>query len=422
MNEVRDVIVGIDFSKNATQLAYYDRRLEKPQSVAEVAGTSNYEIPTALCRRADNYEFCVGTEALFFAREKNGALVEDLYDATESEVDIRVGETLLAPYKVLAEFFLGILRMLGLQDPVRDIKCLVLTLPSLSPVQVGNLTLAVQEMGFLREEYILQGYDQSFFYYAMTQRRENWNRNIGWYAFTDTHVSFQKLSVQTGAGSTPVTVRLRQMDSQWLPQDPTRRDNDFASFVHQTLGEDLYSTILLTGEGFSTDWAVKSKATLCQQQRKVFFGNNLFVKGAVAAGKERLENNKLKGYRFLCDSMVLVNVGMEMKIMGAPAYHPLIEAGKSWYEYHPSCDFLLDGVSDLVFIVSKAGEAEKSKVVMHLPGLPDRPRKTTRLHLEMSYTSQEDCDIVVEDLGFGEMFPSSGKTWTETVRWEVVDP
>ena len=42
MNEVRDVIVGIDFSKNATQLAYYDRRLEKPQSVAEVAGTSNY--------------------------------------------------------------------------------------------------------------------------------------------------------------------------------------------------------------------------------------------------------------------------------------------------------------------------------------------------------------------------------------------
>ena len=54
---------------------------------------------------------------------------------------------------------------------------------------------------------------------------------------------------------------------------------------------------------------------------------------------------------------------------------------------------------------------------MGLPGLPERPNKTTRLSLSLAYVSQKDCQIVVEDLGFGDMYPSSGKIWKELVQW-----
>ena len=37
---------------------------------------------------------------------------------------------------------------------------------------------------------------------------------------------------------------------------------------------------------------------------KVFYGNNLFAKGACIAVKDRLEDRKLKGYRYLSDSLV----------------------------------------------------------------------------------------------------------------------
>ena len=53
---------------------------------------------------------------------------------------------------------------------------------------------------------------------------------------------------------------------------------------------------------------------------------------------------------------------------------------------------------------------------MALPGLPDRPDKTTRLRLHMEYDSPRRCQIDVEDLGFGEMFPSSCKKWHETME------
>ena len=57
-----------------------------------------------------------------------------------------------------------------------------------------------------------------------------------------------------------------------------------------------------------------------------FYGNNLFAKGACIAGKDRLEDKKLKGYRYLSDSLVAVDVGMDMRVMSSPAYYPLIEA------------------------------------------------------------------------------------------------
>ena len=108
---------------------------------------------------------------------------------------------------------------------------------------------------------------------------------------------------------------------------------------------------------------------------------------------------------------------MEMLVMGSPAYVPLITNGGNWYECSSSCELILNKTEDLVFVVLAMGETEKKRVVMHLPGLPARPDKTTRLRLEMAYVSPDRCRITVTDLGFGDMFPSSGKVWKETVNW-----
>ncbi len=420
MNEIRDLIVGIDFSREFSQIAYFDRKAGEPVSVAQVVGSTVYEIPTRICRRTDpKGGYCIGQEADYFSRERDGILIENLYEICEGESSVAVGEELAEPWRLASRFISGLLGLLGVSDVVRNTRCLVVTVPELSSIQVRNLSRACEEAGFLREEYMLMDYAQSFYYYAMTQRRENWNRNIGWYEFCHDEVTFHRLSVN--AGSTPVLVRLATKESRMLPSDESGRDESFGKFITDTLGEELYSTVFITGGGFSTDWAKDSAKALCQQQRKVFYGNNLFAKGACAAGKERKENNNLRTYRFLSDSMILANVGMEMRIMGAPSYYPLIEAGSNWYEYHPSCELILDKTDELVFVVGKAGEPEKRKIAMQLPGLPSRPDKTTRLRLEMAYISREECIVTVRDLGFGEMFPSSGKIWRESIRW-IPDP
>ena len=48
---------------------------------------------------------------------------------------------------------------------------------------------------------------------------------------------------------------------------------------------------------------------------------------------------------------------------------------------------------------------------MKLPGLPQRPNRTTRLSISLRYISAEECCITVKDLGFGEIYKSSEKVW-----------
>ena len=149
--------------------------------------------------------------------------------------------------------------------------------------------------------------------------------------------------------------------------------------------------------------------------------NNLFAKGACIAVKDRLEDRKLKGYRYLSDSLVVADVGMDMRVMGSPAYYPLTEGGSNWYECSAGCELILDDTKELVFTVSLPDETEKKRVAMALDGLPERPNRTTRLALTLKYVSPKECEVTVRDLGFGEMYPSSGKVWKELVRWDETE-
>lgn len=49
MNEIRDLIVGIDFGKEYSQICYYDRKGDEARSLSMKAGGNQYEAPCILC-------------------------------------------------------------------------------------------------------------------------------------------------------------------------------------------------------------------------------------------------------------------------------------------------------------------------------------------------------------------------------------
>lgn len=415
MNEIRDLMIGIDFGKEYSQICYYDRKAEEPRSIPMKVGTSQFEAPTCLCRRVEQGDYCIGLEAEYFAKEKNGLLVEDLYGISESTEPVQLGGETMQPFELLAYYLKGMLKFLGIMDVAKNTKCLVITTASLGIVQVKNFQKACEFLGFPEEKYMLLDYGESFYYYALTQKKETWNRSVAWYAFSQEKVVYRKLVMNSG--TRPVLVRLEEPVEAILAEEGEERDADFCKFIQETLGTGLFSSIQITGKGFDQEWAKQSVKMLCYQKRKVFYGNNLFAKGACASAVERLENKNLKGYRYMSEALVLTDIGMDMRVMGAPAYYPLIEAGNNWYECKAQCEFILDNTEELVFVISTMETPEKRRVVMGLPGLPKRPNKTTRLHLELAYISPKECSITVKDLGFGEMFPASGKVWKETAQW-----
>lgn len=97
MNEIRDLIIGIDFGKTYSQICYYDRKAEEPRSVSMKVGAEEYEAPTCICKRGEQQDYTVGLEAVYFAREKGGILVDNLYELCKKKKMSRWGRNSCHP-------------------------------------------------------------------------------------------------------------------------------------------------------------------------------------------------------------------------------------------------------------------------------------------------------------------------------------
>lgn len=416
MNEVRNIIVGFDLGERASQICYYDRKKGEPVSLSMKVGSGQYTFPNCLSKKHGEEIWHFGLEVEYFVSRQEETYLDQLYQMCLSRRTILVEDRERSVGELLGIFIGNALRILGVPDPVRSISGLMITTPKLSKCMVENIQEACQYVGFARNRCFIQDYKESFYYHTLYQKQDIWSRKVALFTFDKNQVSYSWLELDRK--TKPIQASVKKGKEITLQEEAEKRDREFYQLVQESLGTDIYSSIFLVGDGFDKEWAVRSIPLLCRNQRHVFYGNNLFAKGACCAAKEKVEERNLKGYLYSGGDLVRKNIGMEMLVFGSPAYYSLISAGVNWYEAMGECEILLDDVQELTFVVSSMESAAKERYSMKLPGLPERPAKATRLRLRLEFASVSRCEITVEDLGFGELYPSSGQVWHETIEME----
>lgn len=414
MNEVRNIIVGFDLGEKVSQLCYYDRRAGEPVSLPMKVGTGQYAFPNCLSKKPGEEEWHFGLEVEYFVRQQEEIYLDNLYEICSREKKVMVDGEERKAGELLGIFIGNALRILGVPDPVKSVSGLMITTPRMTRELVENVRDACWHMGFPRNRCFLQSYEESFYCHTLYQKGEIWSRKVGLFTFDKDEVTYSSLEMDRK--TKPVQVSVKKGKHVTLHQTPVERDFDFYELIQESLGNEVFSSIFLVGEGFDKEWATRSVPLLCRHQRHVFYGNNLFAKGACYGAKEKVEERNLKGYLYVGGDLVRINVGMEMTVFGTPAYHSLISAGVNWYEAVGDCEILLDDTRELTFVVTDMENSRKDRYSMKLPGLPERPPKATRLHLHLEFESAGLCRIDVEDMGFGEMYPSSGLVWHEKMK------
>ena len=64
------------------------------------------------------------------------------------------------------------LKLTGVADINRNIRCLTVTMESLDDIQVENLQKAGEELEIQNTSFIIMDHEESFYYYIMTQKTE----------------------------------------------------------------------------------------------------------------------------------------------------------------------------------------------------------------------------------------------------------
>ena len=63
----------------------------------------------------------------------------------------------------------------------------------------------------------------------------------------------------------------------------------------------------------------------------------------------------------------------------------------------------------IVYRGRHTGTEARETVMIH--GIPKRPNKTTKLSLSVEFENPTDGAIIIKDLGFGKLFPTTNKIY-----------
>lgn len=283
---------------------------------------------------------------------------------------------------------------------------------------------ALLDIGVERKHIYLQDYLSSFYFYSVNQKKDLWNQDVALLEFEGGEMIGYVLSIDRTkspavalvqqCASTRVDESLREgrNSAEW----DREKDRLFFEFLKRVFERRSVGTCYLLSDFYDKSWAKRSFQYLCYH-RRAFQGKNLYTRGACYAAMERAKMLVMPPILFLGKDIVKQNLGMYMRVRGKSVFYSLISAGVNWYEAHFECEMVPDHEDMLTLISTPLEEGEPVAHILRLDHMPKRPDRATRLALSVYFVSPYQCRVECEDLGFGEMYRSSGKKWTRMISF-----
>jgi hypothetical protein len=419
------VVVGIDFGNSYSQISYCRADQSMPETISLVMGEEQYNIPTLLCRKKcedGSLDWSVGKEALKNSAEGQGSLVEDLVLVVKNDVTLKVGEEEFSADELLEIFIRKLIGLLSAYTGGDDIAAVTFTMRDLTPELMEKIK-ACSALIFKKNTNIyFLSHEDCFFQYMIHQPEEMWIQDVLLYDYRVDGVKSYLLSMNRK--TIPVACFIESAFHADMRVEDLKdkkheeKDKLFLDILRKNCEEKIVTSVFLLGEYFSKEWCRESLKYMCRG-RRVFQGNNLFSKGACYGAREKTFPSTLAtSYIYLSDDKLKANVGMTCDKGQTEVYYPILNAGTSWFEADKSLDVMLvKGNSITINIVPIDGNISRTAKIS-LEGLKVRGNKTNRVGLHFYMENPTALWLEITDLGFGEIFPSTGQVWKECIPVE----
>ena len=416
-------VIGYDLNDQVSQISYYELHKDVPLTLPDEEEDLKLGVPTVLCKRKDVSQWYYGKEAEKVVSRGEGTLVGKLLSFARSGARIELEGEAYDCVDLLVLFVRRSLNQLSMITEPDQVEAMIFTVDTLEGRSIDVLSKVASALPIPREKIFFQTYEESSFYYVLHQPDELWEHDVAVFDYSNQYMRAYHLWMNRR--TTPVVSFVDRSDftelktpSLMLGEEPTDDSKDYLDeyvlhTIHSLISAKTVGTVFLIGDGFDESWCKKTLKYLCMG-RRVFQGKNLYSKGACYCAKDKINPCDLnKKYVFLGDDKLKFNVGLQMRKGQEEEYFALADAGENWYEAKKQFECILDEGSYVNFMITPLDGKEKQVLSVELIGLPTRPERATRLRVMMEMKSETNLKIRIQDLGFGELFPSSGKVWTK---------
>ncbi len=400
------VILGIDLNHQYAMISYYQLNMKEPETISPIAGSQVYQIPALLAKRKMIGQWYYGEDARKMAKTSEVICVDALLKRAVAGEKIRMEEDTFEAWELLALFLKKVMELPLKLGNVTSCDKIVLSVERLSRENMEVFWKIAGKLGLKPEQFMVIDHKESFYYFALSQPESLWLHDV--YLFEHDGKNIFSYGLKRNTRTKPQVISIKE--SIKLPmEEGDNKDQEFLQLLQRTFENQVISTIYLVGTGFEGDWLKNSLTYLCRG-RRAFLGNNLYSKGACFAGAVR-EAEEHWNYIYMGENEMKFNLSLKVRDRGNLAFYTLISAGKNYFETRGVCEVILSGSGEIEFWKQLPNSREASIETLELTDLPSRPDRTTRLRITATPVSDEKIEVVIRDLGFGEIYRSTDKSW-----------
>lgn len=408
----KGIYVGIELREDFSQASFYEKGEKEPVSV--VFENDSLLMPTAIAMDNDGISWYIGNEAKKKTTDNQATLIDGILSKAVRKEPVDINNNKTMPVKIMANFFYCLLEKVKSAAGAEGIMKVGVTLKNFDISLLNIITKAMESIGIGEDMLELCGYDESFVYYALNQKEELWKNDVFLFDYDNDGLVVKRLYRHEERGKNVVMVHSDDytdtMTGDMMNNNYSREyvDNLMVEIAQKQFIRKNISSVYLTGCAFKENIDLPGFVKCICDRKRAFAGNNMYCKGACY-----MAMGELKDVVLACSQRITTGVEIKISDRGREKIFRMIKPGVNWYKAKCSYDFIVNDCNKLEIFLSPLDIREKQLVVVDLWELPKRPPKTLRINVSFSFTSDSRCHMMVKDMGFGELFPSSGKILNE---------
>lgn len=420
---MKEIYLGLDLCKKNIQMSYFREDKQEPESIYQLNNTETYQLPNVMFYSFEDKKWYVGNNVSSVRFKDKGVMIEDVLGSIDSDISTVVDDNIYNPEELLMILLkTHIEEFMGRTEEYK-LCGLTVTLEKYHS-KVYNVLLKLQEeLSLPQESFYIMSHENAFFQYVMNQDEKLRNNSVAMFEYGSDGMEYYRID-RKQQGNARIYYLSRQdmkeeMSYSMLFGDIEKLDRHFAELARAKMKETYISTVYLTGPGFNDNWIEESKKVVCDG-RRVFMGQNLYTKGACYHAKfGAYETDK---DCILCtEGSIPFDIGVSLGDMeGRNYFHLIALGGREWYNMKGKVTLFLDDTNRIDMVYRDKVTKEMQKEIIEIHGLPKRPPKTTKISLEVEMLDERMGAIVIRDVGFGKIYPTTNKIYRK--EFTVGDP
>ncbi len=420
--------LGLDLGPEYTQLSYYNADKREPESVYHEEAKDTYMLPNIMFYSAYHkktgdgqngcYKFidlsgwCAGAKASAYRFEENGTVVDRVYEETINNGSIDVEGRRYKASDLLVKML--VLHIKQFTDTLGGfvIKKLTVTVADTDPRIIHAVKGLKTALSLDQEQFNIVSHLDSGLCYIFAQPEPLRNNSVGLFDFGRDGLDFYRIDMTRKYPlivTTQHTNYHERMNLRKFGRYHEDMDEAFAEIVNECMDQVFVSSVFLTGVGFTDNWMKQSAAILCQG-RRVFVGQNIYTKGACYRSLGGVYTESLSRYFIDTEQTVKTNIGINL-MDDKNTFWPIVYGGLEWFNTRGKIEVFLDDTRRIQIVYQDILTEKELRETIEIYGLPARPPKTTKLSIEVEYYGADKGAIVIRDLGFGNLYPTTNKIY-----------